>query len=202
MSHFRALEGQNGDRAPWELALDFLSTPGRYDGNGADLLQTPQDLLGWLREHVGTTAVGPERRSSPPEARALQDEARRLRAAIGALVEAHHRRRALPEWALFGVNRVLAADLWSWRLADAKEGMVLEASPAGSGPFALLGPVALAAARLVTSVPPDRLRRCASPRCGVWFVDTSKGGRRRWCSMARCGNREKAATHRAKAARG
>ncbi|WP_127070567.1 CGNR zinc finger domain-containing protein [Pelagibacterium lentulum] len=43
-------------------------------------------------------------------------------------------------------------------------------------------------------LPRQRLRAC--PRCGWLFVDTSRGGRRRWCSMQTCGNREKASRHR------
>jgi len=45
-------------------------------------------------------------------------------------------------------------------------------------------------------LPRERLRAC--PRCGWLFVDTSRGGRRRWCSMQTCGNREKATRHRAR----
>jgi hypothetical protein len=33
-------------------------------------------------------------------------------------------------------------------------------------------------------------------RCSLLFVDTSRSGRRRWCSMERCGNRAKVAAHR------
>lgn len=43
-------------------------------------------------------------------------------------------------------------------------------------------------------LPRQRLHAC--PRCGWLFVDTSRGGRRRWCSMQTCGNREKASRHR------
>lgn len=42
---------------------------------------------------------------------------------------------------------------------------------------------------------PDRIRSCAHDDCVLWFLDTSKGGRRRWCSMERCGNRAKASRH-------
>jgi predicted RNA-binding Zn ribbon-like protein len=41
-----------------------------------------------------------------------------------------------------------------------------------------------------------RLKRCEGSRCALLFVDTSRSGRRRWCSMERCGNRAKAAAHR------
>ncbi|HET9949267.1 MAG TPA: CGNR zinc finger domain-containing protein, partial [Longimicrobiales bacterium] len=59
-----------------------------------------------------------------------------------------------------------------------------------------LAPLARAAVELLGEAPPERLKRCDAPDCRLWFVDESKGGRRRWCSMARCGNRAKAARHR------
>lgn len=40
-----------------------------------------------------------------------------------------------------------------------------------------------------------RLRECADPTCRMLFLDTSRSGQRRWCSMARCGNRAKARNH-------
>jgi predicted RNA-binding Zn ribbon-like protein len=45
---------------------------------------------------------------------------------------------------------------------------------------------------------PDRIRRCAGEDCVLHFLDTSQNGRRRWCSMATCGNRNKASRHYAK----
>jgi predicted RNA-binding Zn ribbon-like protein len=42
---------------------------------------------------------------------------------------------------------------------------------------------------------PDRIKQCAHEHCVLWFYDTSKNGARRWCSMALCGNRAKAARH-------
>jgi predicted RNA-binding Zn ribbon-like protein len=38
----------------------------------------------------------------------------------------------------------------------------------------------------------DRLRECQGERCGWLFIDSSKSGRRRWCTMEDCGNRAKA----------
>jgi predicted RNA-binding Zn ribbon-like protein len=43
-----------------------------------------------------------------------------------------------------------------------------------------------------------RVRRCADGRCPRVFFDRTKNGRRRWCDMATCGNRAKAARHRAR----
>ena len=44
----------------------------------------------------------------------------------------------------------------------------------------------------------DRVRICANDTCRWIFYDESRAGRRRWCDMASCGNRAKAARHRAR----
>jgi predicted RNA-binding Zn ribbon-like protein len=44
-----------------------------------------------------------------------------------------------------------------------------------------------------------RIRVCAASDCGLLFVDASRPGRRRWCSMQRCGNLAKVRQHRARA---
>ena len=41
-----------------------------------------------------------------------------------------------------------------------------------------------------------RLRECKNPRCKLLFVDTSRPGRRAWCTMRRCGNMEKTSRYR------
>ncbi|OIQ98891.1 CGNR zinc finger [mine drainage metagenome] len=51
---------------------------------------------------------------------------------------------------------------------------------------------------LLSHSPADRVRLCHAEDCGVVFVDTSKPGRRRWCSMSGCGNRHKVRRFRAR----
>ncbi|MQT11220.1 CGNR zinc finger domain-containing protein [Segnochrobactrum spirostomi] len=58
--------------------------------------------------------------------------------------------------------------------------------------------VALAAEALLVGPELARVRECES--CSWLFVDRSKSGRRRWCSMAACGNRAKARRHHQRAA--
>ncbi len=165
-----------------------------------DMLRTPAELVGWLVD-VGLAPQGPilEALRSPPEQRMLLDEARRLRRDIARLLRARHREEPLPSPAVFGLNRVLEASRTSLRLVDGDGTPHLDVHEAGRGALAVLSPVAVSAARLLTEADPARLRRCAATDCGAWFVDTSKAGRRRWCSMARCGNRAKAARHRRRA---
>jgi predicted RNA-binding Zn ribbon-like protein len=46
----------------------------------------------------------------------------------------------------------------------------------------------------------ERIRECASDNCPLVFVDSSRPGARRWCTMERCGNRHKLRAHRARRA--
>jgi predicted RNA-binding Zn ribbon-like protein len=61
-------------------------------------------------------------------------------------------------------------------------------------PDAITALLALLAIEAFFGLPRERLRSC--PRCGWLFVDSSRGSRRRWCSMRTCGNREKSSRHR------
>jgi len=48
-------------------------------------------------------------------------------------------------------------------------------------------------AELIAERPDGKLRQCANPNCQILFYDGSRSERRRWCSMALCGNRDKVA---------
>lgn len=48
------------------------------------------------------------------------------------------------------------------------------------------------------SISTERIRRCEHQECILHFVDTSKSGKRRWCSMELCGNRQKASEYYAR----
>ena len=60
---------------------------------------------------------------------------------------------------------------------------------ADTGAATLRWRLAEAAASLVHSPRWERVKRC--PSCGWFFLDTSKNGSRRWCSMAMCGSATK-----------
>jgi predicted RNA-binding Zn ribbon-like protein len=60
---------------------------------------------------------------------------------------------------------------------------------------ALLAPVLWSAGDLIVSPERGRLRHCLNDQCGWLFMDDSKNGSRRWCSMQSCGNRAKAHRH-------
>jgi len=58
----------------------------------------------------------------------------------------------------------------------------------------LLAAIARSGAELIVEKPAGSLRQCANPSCEILFYDGSRTQRRRWCSMALCGNRSKVAT--------
>ena len=59
----------------------------------------------------------------------------------------------------------------------------------------LLYPVLVAAIDLLTSDSQGLVRQCEDMHCGWLFLDRSNARTRRWCSMADCGNRNKARKH-------
>lgn len=54
----------------------------------------------------------------------------------------------------------------------------------------ILAPVIYDAYELLLNAKPDRIKEC--PNCGWMFLDSSKNGKRRWCSMQSCGSNIKA----------
>lgn len=63
----------------------------------------------------------------------------------------------------------------------------------------MLQPLAGAIADLFALEDLGLVRSCEGPTCSLVFIDRTKSHKRRWCSMAVCGNRSKAAAHRARA---
>jgi len=59
-----------------------------------------------------------------------------------------------------------------------------------------LAPLAEAAAALLVDGDFSLIRTCEHPECILWFYDRTKSHKRRWCSMALCGNRNKVAEFR------
>jgi predicted RNA-binding Zn ribbon-like protein len=183
------------------LALDFLHTLRRSRGGTTDLVRTPETMAAWLLTYAGAAASRLHEPLRPPDGRLLLDEAQRLRRDVGGLVATYAGTGSLDPGAALGINRVLDAYRRSTLLVAEGGRPALAERMHGGSSLMPLGPIAEAVARLVCTVGPDRIRSCASDRCKAWFVDTSRGGRRRWCSMATCGNRQKASTHRSRRSR-
>jgi predicted RNA-binding Zn ribbon-like protein len=167
------------------LALDFpASLAARLRAEPRDLLATPHDLGRWLVA-AGLAAHNPE-----PTAEEL-DQARELREALYRLAMACVEERdfaaadrdLLNRWAAEPppVPQLGAEGGLTWTHTDVR---ALLATLARDGVELFGGPLA------------QRIRKCAGEGCALLFVDTSRSGERRWCSMAGCGNKAKVAEFR------
>ncbi|MEE1930090.1 CGNR zinc finger domain-containing protein [Streptomyces sp. TRM 70351] len=164
------------------LSLDLLNT--RWiDADGPhDLLGTLEGLAVWLR----SAGLADQSAADRPTLDALLH----TRDALLALVDDQPTTEAAS-----ALNDVLAHGSVHHRLGP--DGP--ETHPRAEPPHWL--PAWLAAADYLTllDTAPQRVKGCANPRCVLHYYDTTKNGGRRWCSMAVCGNRAKAASHYARA---
>lgn len=190
------------------LCLDFANTlDDRPDPHPNEYLQSYADLLAFERQtgalseaqlaHLRAEAV-----RRPAEAAATLARALGLREVIYRLFLALAEGESAPPAELADLNRALADALAQARVAeDGRNVSGRFAWTWADDPLRLdmpLWPVARSAAELLTSSELSALRLCASETCAWLFLDTSRNGSRRWCSMRTCGNRAKARRHHAR----
>lgn len=178
------------------LALDLLNTEARDDGEAVEFWHGGDDVLRWLARQGIVTAPG----TPAPDPAALLAQALALRTLARELIGRHKEGKPVE---VEGLNVYLHAHLGAPHLAHGADGrLVLGRVPRGDAIAALLGPVAEAVAHLLADGDFALVRQCEHPECVLWFYDRTKAHKRRWCSMALCGNRHKAAQFRKKAGQG
>lgn len=101
----------------------------------------------------------------------------------------------IPAAVIEQLNTLLAADRRYTQLHASEHGIELREHRRWTDPAQLLVPPAEAVAGLLAKGDPGLIRQCEG--CTIIFYDHTKAHRRRWCSMALCGNRAKVRRHRA-----
>jgi predicted RNA-binding Zn ribbon-like protein len=172
------------------LSLDFANELG------------PSSDFSWeelLRFLLVTRIISSERsqqllalpQNDPQSAGTLLGKAQRLHASLhltfGALLQKETLQR---DW-VEPINDVLRVTEGHDEILEQNGKWRLEFVAREGGLDWLLAAVARSAAELVAEGASARLRVCSNPDCGLFFYDTSRTRRRRWCSMSRCGNRHK-----------
>lgn len=186
------------------LWIDFVNTDAVAQLRGGDLLRDFEALLSWTRQHGAIDderAAGIRRRAllQPAAAAATLVEARRVRATLRALADKGALSERVRLEAVAEINRVLGRSAGTRRLDPTASGTFARAFVTTGDAFAgLMIPVVDSAADSLVSEELPRIRCCADPRCHRVFYDSTKNGLRRWCDMGTCGNRAKAARHRAR----
>ncbi|HUY96184.1 MAG TPA: ABATE domain-containing protein [Verrucomicrobiae bacterium] len=177
------------ERARHELgdrALALLATGRREGPVTLERLASPEDLSAWL----GLVGLGQRRRRADAAALAaaveLRTAIRRVlgavaggappdRADISVINRAARRRSPRPQLGPDGAT-------WDWTGRRATQGWL--ALVAEDAVLLLAGPLR------------DRVRLCAAAGCDMPFVDRSRPGHRRWCSVSPCADRAKKAAQR------
>lgn len=167
-----------------EVALDLANTVfRRWPELGSDLLNGTGALGTWLLRAGLVTAAGAEAVTD-----ADLDAARVVRARLWEVFDAQRGDVQIPADALAAMLEI--AHRTSGHVAVGADGSMAAADVPGA-----LAVLALRALALILDPPPQGVRAC--DRCGWFFIDSSRGRRRRWCSMKTCGNQAKAARYRA-----
>src|SRR5687767_6765016 len=189
-----------------EGTFDFLNTDDLENGFPLDRLPTLDSALAWFVERGVIHYEGAERwrKQASAEPTGGSDELARIhrvRAALREVANSIAEERAPDPAALDTVNGALHARQVI-ELIPAWDGVNVDHRHVGDPIDDALARLADPLVRELTGGHPERIRICDNDRCRWVFYDTSRTGRRRWCSMATCGNQAKAARHRARAKAG
>lgn len=176
---------------PGALCLELLTTGGPGPFRRYEVLHQPADLAVWAqRSRLTPTPVLEITETQVADARRLRDALFRT-----ALARTHGEPPA-------------AGDLAAINEAAARPPLAPVIGPEGQRQWAgtpsgthLLATVARDAVELLTGSFAHRIRTCAAENCQLVYVDTSRPGRRRWCSMEHCGNLHKVRALRARTSR-
>ncbi|EMH2963976.1 ABATE domain-containing protein [Burkholderia multivorans] len=183
------------------LSIDFANTLyWRGTEPPTETLRTIDDLLAWCRDQAGVPAcVADACRAGIDDGPAGLAHALALREALYRLFLAQAEQREPQAEDLKQVGAFLAEASPRVALARVDGRYAWRIEPPGATLGALLSPVLWSATDLLGGVRLAKVKRCANDACQWLFVDDSKNGSRRWCSMSSCGNRAKAYRHYHKA---
>jgi predicted RNA-binding Zn ribbon-like protein len=166
-------------------ALDLTaSLAGRRRAEPTELLAEPADLGRWL------VAAGLLPRAPQPTLEELAS-ARELREALYRLFHSRAHQRPLPAADRAVVNRWAAFPAPAPQLSP--DGAL---TWTGAGVASSLAALARAGVELLGGPSAGRIRACSGEGCALVFLDASRAGERRWCSMASCGNKAKVSSFR------
>lgn len=183
--------------ASLETALDFVNTLELERGVPTDHFRSTQDALDWLQDrglvHASYAGETPAVLTDHRTIRRI----RKTRAALRELVDATYEHRAPAPAAIAEVNRTLQTRA-VLQLVPSGDGVRIGHRHVGDPVDDALANLAQQIVREIVGGRPERIRACASDTCRWVFYDDSRTGRRRWCDMNSCGNRAKAARHRAR----
>jgi predicted RNA-binding Zn ribbon-like protein len=190
-----------GHLAKVQTGLDFVNTLDLWPVTH-DHLDSPTAALDWLVAHDLMHLEARSRllvhyASSPAVGAAMLNRLRRVRQAMRGVIEASAAHRVPEPADLDEINRALRTH-YIYELVPAPDGVSLDHRHQGDPVDGAIARLSESIARELIRGDTSRLRICENPQCRWVFKDTSRTGKRKWCSMRSCGNRAKVARHRAR----
>jgi predicted RNA-binding Zn ribbon-like protein len=181
-----------------EDTFEFLNTIELENGFLEDHFASFADASDWLLEHgiVHPTRVSADGPSGDDADKALA-RIRSVRASLREVSDAVVHNRPADPAALTEINRALQARE-RVELVQSTDGVSVGHSHVGDPVDDALARLAEPLVDEIRAGNADRVRICDNETCRWIFYDESRAARRRWCDMASCGNRAKAARHRAR----
>ena len=176
------------------LALDFLNTRPVMSGQPVELLPDCPALARWLSAAgliTPANAAPLKRRWAAPRFAASLEGVWRIRESLRRVMLGMEAGHSPPAGFLKDLNRLLIEYPCVDQVARGESGLERRRRFAPELPEHAFAPLADAIAGLLTNASVSRIRKCKT--CVLHFYDTSKKGRRLWCSMNLCGNRSKVA---------
>ena len=169
------------NRAPGTLALvqEFVNTVDLQDG--PELLTDPKALRDWLVAHE----------LMPADASVDVDDYRHalaVREAMRGVIGGNSGQPVYPV-DLATLNEAATASRLRMRFG---RGGNARLEPEATGAVGAMGRLVVTLFSAMQDEEWERLKLCGSDSCRWVFYDRSKNHSSRWCSMASCGNREKA----------
>jgi len=178
----RSMEFRLGDRRPCIALVATLGDRGMTEP--LERIPDPETLARWCVEGRFLPVSPRISASELGSARFLREAIYRAACAVR---QAH---KPLPE-------DVATINIWAGRGTLVPE-LTSDGQSADWKSERTLAPVLATIARdaidMLTRTPAARVKLCADPTCRGLFVDLSRPGKRRWCSMNFCGNRAKSRT--------
>jgi predicted RNA-binding Zn ribbon-like protein len=194
----RTVTGSDGERYqfdPGSFCLELLLTGGPGPAQNFEFLRVPADLSFWLVEsRLARTAplVAEQFRVRPSELRQIKSFRDTMWSVARSVAGGD---QPDPEH-IDAVNQSSHTSMrWTLDPETAERQWVTPISGAQ-----VLGAAARSAIEVIDSAYAHRLRECEGEDCSLLFFDASRPGNRRWCSMQRCGNRNKVQAYRSRQA--
>ncbi len=179
------------------LFLDFVNTEKARGGQKFETLESFADFLAWniaaglLEAPQADEIFAKWKDDSTTDA--LLSEVVKFRNTLREMAEQIADDRAVTDAALAAINEKLTNQSGFTEIVRSENGFEKSFRFDLSEPSKLLHPIAESAADFLCYANFEFLRKCESSACVLYFYDTTKNHRRRWCSMSGCGNKAKAA---------